>query len=97
MFTRKRVNPLSYSIDIDGLTINSSSSHKFLGVTLDYRLFGKEHTSYLVSKCSKLSNVLRALKGIPARSGILKNETADLLAKKRRLTQQNDIETTSFL
>lgn len=64
VFARNRKSSLSYSINLCGSTIKSSSSYKFLGITLDSKLNGRIHTEALVTKCSKLTNVIRSLRGI---------------------------------
>lgn len=63
VFTRKRVDPLSLSIKILNTLIPSSYSCKFLGISLDSRLSGKEHTKAFVNKCTKLLNILFMLRG----------------------------------
>ncbi|XP_070153690.1 uncharacterized protein [Polyergus mexicanus] len=64
VFTKKRVNPLSFSIDLNGIAIGSVQSHKFLGIYLDPAHRGKIHALYLVNKCGKLSNILKSLRGV---------------------------------
>lgn len=63
LFTRKRINPLAYTITLNNSTIHSSSSCRFLGIILDYKLSGKEHVSYIHKRCSNLLNAISSLRG----------------------------------
>jgi ribonuclease HI len=62
-FTRKRSIPRSnvlYGREI----IPSRESVKFLGVILDGRMSGVSHLNYIIGKCEKGINILRALSGV---------------------------------
>ncbi|KAM0731572.1 putative RNA-directed DNA polymerase from transposon X-element [Formica fusca] len=63
VFTRKRVDPLSFSIKILNNHIPSTYSCRFLGIHLDCRLSGREHSRFLLGRCSKLINILSMLRG----------------------------------
>lgn len=70
VFSRSRINPILYSIKIDGTRVKSLPSHKFLGVNFDYRLNrndlrlnGHDHITALTLRCSKLINVKRVFRG----------------------------------
>ncbi|CAL1672326.1 unnamed protein product [Lasius platythorax] len=64
IFSRKKLNPLNYSVIVGGVPIEPVSSYKFLGVVLDFRLTGYLHAKYLNCKCGKLANVLKLLRGV---------------------------------
>lgn len=64
IFNRGRIDPLGYSIALNGFIIESVHSYKFLGIYLDSGLRGYFHASYLADKCGKLANVLKSLRGI---------------------------------
>ncbi|XP_025266733.1 uncharacterized protein LOC105255877 [Camponotus floridanus] len=63
VFIKKRVNPCSFSINLCNTVIQSSDTHKFLGVILDYRLLGNQHIQMLTTRCSKLLNIINMLRG----------------------------------
>lgn len=62
VFSRKRVNPLNFFIELGG--IKSVRSYRFLGVYLYPTLNGKTHAHYFMNKCGKLSNILKSLRGV---------------------------------
>lgn len=64
VFSRGRSNPLSHSINLQGTKINSTTSHKFLGLILDHKLLGNLHINFLVRKCDKLLNILKSLRDV---------------------------------
>lgn len=63
VFTKKRINPFAFSVKLTNSTVHSTDSCKFLGIFLDYRLFGNNHISALSTRCSKLYNIINMLKG----------------------------------
>lgn len=63
VFTRKRIIP-TFNIQYERETIHLQSSVKFLGVWLDSRLTGVKHFDYVLKKCEKNINILRALSGV---------------------------------
>lgn len=64
VFSKKRISSLNFAIILNGITVNSSHSYKFLGVLLDPILRGREHARYLTVKCGKLANILKSLSGV---------------------------------
>lgn len=62
-FTRRRNIP-TVDIYCDNELIPNSRSAKFLGVILDSKLTGVEHLNYIIGKCEKGINVIRALSGV---------------------------------
>ncbi|KAL6421606.1 hypothetical protein ACFW04_014224 [Cataglyphis niger] len=63
IFTKKHIHSSAYFIKLGSFTIQSISSGKFLGVHLNFRLFGKDHIQALSTRNSKLLNILSVLKG----------------------------------
>ncbi|EFN68485.1 hypothetical protein EAG_06052, partial [Camponotus floridanus] len=43
--------------------VHSTDSHKFLGISLDYRLSGSYYIRSLSARCSKLLNIINMLRG----------------------------------
>ncbi|KMQ85159.1 pol-like protein [Lasius niger] len=64
VFSRKRIDPFSFCINLCGVSIKSSSHHKFLGITLDYKINRHKFIESLKRKCVKLTNIIRSLRGI---------------------------------
>lgn len=64
IFTRKRIDPRSYSIEVKKSLINSVERTKFLGIILDYKLNGQSHINFLHSKGIKLLNIIKMLRGV---------------------------------
>ncbi|EFN64451.1 hypothetical protein EAG_11587, partial [Camponotus floridanus] len=50
-------------IELNGCTIRSVSSFRFLGVFLDPKLLGHPHINFLTQKANKLTSVIRSLCG----------------------------------
>lgn len=63
IFTRRRQIPLP-NIIFENQQIPLARSAKFLGIILDSRLNGVAHVEYILQKCEKSINVLRALSGV---------------------------------
>lgn len=63
VFTRRRFIP-DVDIYYEGQAIPNNDSVKFLGVILDSKMSGAQHLNYVVDKCEKGINVLRALSGV---------------------------------
>jgi len=63
IFTKKRINPFAFSIKLKDSVIHSTDSHKFFGISLDFRLSGNNHIHALSIRCSKLLNILTMLRG----------------------------------
>ncbi|KMQ93494.1 rna-directed dna polymerase from mobile element jockey [Lasius niger] len=53
----------AFSIQLNGTSVLSNRTAKFLGIVLDFNLCGHSHASYLVAKCGKLTNVIKSLRG----------------------------------
>ncbi|CAH2208082.1 jg18039, partial [Pararge aegeria aegeria] len=63
VFTRKRSHP-TFNFCYEDQPINLVDKAKFLGIILDSRLNGLPHTEYVIKKCEKGINVLRAVAGV---------------------------------
>ncbi|XP_013178986.1 PREDICTED: uncharacterized protein LOC106126064 [Papilio xuthus] len=63
LFSRKRNVP-SVAVRVNNTPINRYDSVKFLGVTLDSKLSGRQHLEHVIKKCEKGVNILRALTGV---------------------------------
>jgi hypothetical protein len=64
LFTRRKINPFSCSIQTGDSLIHSSDKAKFLGITFDYQFLGKYHIPIVHSKAIKLLNVIKMLRGV---------------------------------
>lgn len=65
IFTRKSTKyTFPTSINLNGIAINPSLTHRFLGIIPDSKLNGRTHLEYLHTKCSKLCNILKSLRGV---------------------------------
>uniref|UniRef100_A0A2H1VRS1 SFRICE_030446 n=1 Tax=Spodoptera frugiperda TaxID=7108 RepID=A0A2H1VRS1_SPOFR len=60
---KERFTPFA-NVTYEGHTICHEPSAKFLGVFLDYKMTGVPHLNYVINKCEKGINVLRALSGV---------------------------------
>jgi len=63
IFTNKRINPANFSVLL-GDTIFPVSSVRFLGFLLDPHLTGHLHAKQVINKCSKLTNIIKFLRGV---------------------------------
>lgn len=63
IFSRKRNVP-NVTISINNENISIIKKVKFLGIILDSKLSGMEHLNYIVNKCERNINILRALSGV---------------------------------
>lgn len=63
VFSRRRFIPAA-DIYYEGQLLPCCDSAKFLGVMLDPKLSGIHHLNYIVGKCERGINVLRALSGV---------------------------------
>ena len=64
IFTRKHEPEKNVELKIGNKNIRFEKSVKFLGMIFDRRLTWNEHISYVVERCKKRLNLLRALSGI---------------------------------
>jgi len=64
IFTKKRINPASYSILLENVSIYPVPSVRFLGVFLDPKLSGNLHANYVINKSGKLANIIKFLRGV---------------------------------
>jgi len=64
IFTKKRINPASYSILLENVSIYPVPSVRFLGVFLDPKLSGNHHANYVINKSGKLANIIKFLRGV---------------------------------
>lgn len=62
-FSRRRIMPAA-DVRYGGVMIPSKESVKFLGVILDHKMSGISHHKYIIGKCEKNINILRALSGV---------------------------------
>ena len=63
IFTRKRDQEKEIEIKIGNKQIKFEKEVKFLGVIFDQKLTWNQHTKYVIDKCKKRINLLRALSG----------------------------------
>jgi len=64
IFTKKRINPVNYSILLENVSIYPVPSARFLGILLDPKLTGNLHANYVTNKCDKLANIIKFLRGV---------------------------------
>ena len=60
---RKNIPPGSLEIEFDGLTIKSSETAKFLGITFDYQMTFTSQINNIKKKCLKANNIIKFLCG----------------------------------
>lgn len=61
IFTRKYKVQIPTSVSLNNIIIEVVMSHKFLGVYLDSKLNWKDQTNYIIKKCEKKINILKAV------------------------------------
>jgi len=62
LFTRRR-NRIDNILKINGDSIKMENKAKFLGMIFDSKLSWNDHVNYIVDKCKKRLNLLRAISG----------------------------------
>ena len=62
LFTRSSDKP-AIQLEIDGKRVKVENSAKFLGVIFDQQMTWQQHIDYLVGKCNKRLNLMRAISG----------------------------------
>ena len=62
LFTRSSDKP-TIQLEIDGKRVKVENSAKFLSVIFDQQMTWQQHIDYLVGKCNKRLNLMRAISG----------------------------------
>ena len=62
-FNNNNIKPGEVEVKIDDITIKSSESVRFLGITFDYKLSFNQHINIILQKCTKATNLIKYLCG----------------------------------
>lgn len=62
-FNKRNIKPGETELEIKIIKVKSSSSVRFLGVIIDYKLSFKEHVNFVEKKCLRSLNIIKYLRG----------------------------------
>jgi len=62
LFTHRKDN-INNILRINGMSVKVDNKAKFLGMVFDSKLNWNDHVAYVVDKCKKRTNLMRAISG----------------------------------